>query len=229
MKIAITCPVYERAWVLPRWYKCVLAQGIKPKNIDLIFGLTDGEDETRTIIQDFQSYFGSTRIIECNDLPSFRGRDQGRFEILAHIRNRILESIESEQYDLWFSYDSDILIPDGCLKTLIKDIKSKDVDIVAPYVELMPRVPNCATRRQNSDQFWRRTPYGMFYPQGSFYEVQNGTVFAIFLAKPKVFAFRYGWHEGGEDFYWGNQMLDNGIRSWMDSRVICEHIFRRDC
>lgn len=228
MNITISCPIFEREWILPRWYKCILEQGFDCKNIDLVFGVTDGDDGTREVIREFETYFNSTTIIECNDLPSYRDRNPERFFPLAEIRNRILSVVRTQQPEYWFSYDTDIMIPGDCLKTLYTDIQREDVDIVAPWVDLVPPagIPNCATRRQNSDHFWRRKPYSMYYPKDGVYEV--GTVFAIFLASPKVYEYNYGWHQGGEDYYWGNQMIDNGIRSWMDGNTVCNHIYGRD-
>ena len=230
MRLAITCPVYSREWILPRWYKCILAQGFDPKNIDLIFGITDGEDGTREVIAKYEHYFNDTTIIDCNDLEPFGDRNPQRFYPLAEIRNRIIDLLKDRDYDYWWSYDTDILVPDDCLKTLITDLQSDDVDIVAPWVALVPSgdIPNCAHRRQLSDQFWRRKPYSQYYPKGSLYPMD--TVFAIFAAKPWIYeTFRYGWHQGGEDYYWGNQVIDGGVKSWVDGRIIGDHIYKRDC
>lgn len=195
-----------------------------------MFGYTEGDDDTRGTIEHYAKYFGNVFYIDCNDLPAFGNRNSERFYPLAEIRNRILDFIKTRKYDYWWSYDTDILVPDTCLKTLIEDLQSPDVDIVAPWVALVPtgEIPNCAHRRQNSDQFWRRKPYSQYYPKGSLYPMD--TVFAIFAAKPWIYeTFRYGWHQGGEDYYWGNQVIDGGVKSWMEGRVVCDHIYKKDC
>src|ERR1035437_6386039 len=123
MKIAIGCPVYEREWSLPRWFQCIFDQKMNPKNIDLVFAYTEGSDNTRDILEKYGQKFSSLSILDCNDLPAFKSRDTERFYPLVILRNRIFMKLRELQPDYFFSYDSDIIIPEGTLKGLLKDNK----------------------------------------------------------------------------------------------------------
>lgn len=224
MRIGVGCPIFEREWCLPRWFQCLFNQRVNPKNIDLVFAYTPGTDATMEIIEKYGSKFGSLSILDCADLPAFKERDNERFFPLVILRNRIIDKLREIQPDFYFSYDSDIIIPEGCLKTLIKDNK----DIVGPWLDLVPPglIPNCASI-EGKDGFVRRKPYALHYPQSGLYKVD--TVFAAFLMKNEVFnSCTYAWHPAGEDFGWALDVRSKGFESWMNGDIIANHLYRKD-
>ena len=223
MRLVIGAPVYNREWVLPRWFQCIADFKIQTKNTELVFAYTEGDDATLDIIKKYGDRFNACHILDCNDIKAFGDRDSERYYSLAILRNRILEKVKEIQPDYFFSYDTDILLPPETLKGLIKDKK----DVVGPWVDLVPPngIPNCVTKV--GEGFRRRKPYSQFYPQEGLYEVS--TVFAVSLITPQVFnTCSYGWHSGGEDYFWGQQCLDNGFHSWMDARFIGQHLYKKD-
>lgn len=225
MKIAIGCPIYNREWSLPRWFQCVFDQKVSLKNTDLVFAYTEGDDKTLDIINKYGQKFNSLNIIECNDIRAFGNRDSDRYYSLVILRNRIFEVLRELQPDYFFSYDSDILIPEGTLKGLIKDKK----DIVGPWVDLVPPngIPNCVTQLPNGGGFRRRKPYDQFYPQAGLYEVSS--VFAVSLMKNEVFnTCTYKWHTGGEDYGFAEEVINAGFTSWMDANFIGTHLYKKD-
>jgi hypothetical protein len=224
LNLAIGCPVYNRAWSLPRWFQCIFDQKISTKNTDLVFAYTEGEDNTKEILEKYGERFRSLNIIECNDIPAFGNRDAARFYPLVVLRNRILMKLRELQPDYYFSYDSDILLPEGTLKELVKDNK----DIVAPWValDLQGMIPNCATALPGGG-FKRYKPYEQFYPQKGLYEVS--TVFAVFLMKNPVFnTCTYKWHTGGEDFGFAQEVIKAGFTSWMHGDIVGTHLYKKD-
>lgn len=224
MKLAIGCPIYQREWCLPRWFQCIFDQKMNPKNIDLVFAYTKGTDNTEDIIIKYGKKFNSVNIIDCNDLPAFDNRDSERFYPLVILRNRIFEVLREIQPDYYFSYDSDILIPEGTIKGLLKDKK----DIVGPWLDLVPPggIPNCATMTHTGG-FKRYKPYEKFYPKQGVYEVS--TVFAVSLMENKVFnTCNYKWHKGGEDFGFAEEVIKAGFKSFVDANFIAEHLYRKD-
>lgn len=224
MKIALGCPVYCRAWSLPRWFQSVF-DNINPSTVDLIFALTDlGEDNTLELIEKYGQKFSSLTIIPCNDLPAFGNRDPERYYPLAILRNRIFDSLKELQPDYYFSWDTDILIPEGTIKALLEDRK----DIVAPYCDLVPPgdIPNCCTRSVKGG-YSRKKPYSVHYPKGTLF--QTDSVFAVQLMESKVFnACTYGWAPGGEDYFFSNEVYEKGFESWMNSRFECTHLYKKD-
>lgn len=223
MKLVIGCPVYNREWSLPRWFQCVFDQKMTLKNTDLVFAYTEGDDNTLDIIKKYGQKFNSCTIIDCNDIKAFGGRDSERYYSLVILRNRIFEVLRNLQPDYYFSYDSDILLPEGTLKGLIKDKK----DIVGPWVDLVPPngIPNCVSRIGNG--FRRRKPYAQFYPQTGLYEVD--TVFAVSLMTAPVFnTCTYKWNPGGEDYGFAEEALAAGFHSWMDANFIGTHLYKKD-
>jgi glycosyltransferase involved in cell wall biosynthesis len=224
LDIVIGAPVFERAWAIEEWFKCLENQeGFVSKDLELVFAITDGKDNTREIIENHRAKFKDIVLIDCNDVAAFGDRDNTRFFSLVILRNRIIEYLRERQPTHYFSWDTDILIPNNTLKQLIED----DKDIVAPYVDLVPpsMVPNCATKGKG-ESFVRRKPYSESYPLGEFYKVD--TCFAIFLMKNIVFnTCLYGWNSGGEDYGWGNEVIKAGFESWMDSRIIGTHFYNK--
>jgi hypothetical protein len=222
--LVIGCPIFQRAWILPEWFDCLTKQKYwKTTEMELVFAITDGEDNTREIIKNHTSLFKDITLLDCNDLPAFANRDQGRFVPLVSLRNRILEFLRERQPTHYFSYDSDIIIPNNTIQQLLKDNK----DIVGPYVDLVPPsdIPNCASKGAR-DSFMRRKPYFQWYPKDDFYPVD--TIFAVFMMKNKVFnECNYQWHSGGEDYGWGLDILEKGFESWMDSRLLGAHIYNK--
>ncbi len=223
MKISIGAPVYQREWVLDRWFASILDQELSLKNTSIIFAYTEGNDNTLDIIHKYGQKFSDCVVLECNDLPAFVDRNPKRYETLAILRNRIIDKLRELQPDYYVSWDTDILLPPGTVKGLIKDNK----DVVGPYVDLVPPqdIPNCATRK--GSDFRRIKPYTKFYPKGELFEVD--AVFAVSAMKNKVFnTCYYKSHPGGEDYGWAENLRDAGFHSWMDSRYIGKHFYRRD-
>jgi len=226
MKLAIGCPVYNREWSLPRWFQCIFNQKMDPKKIDLVFAYTEGDDNTKDVLEKYGEKFNSLNILDCNDLKAFGNRDADRYFSLVILRNRIIDKLREIQPDYYFSYDSDILLPDGTLKGLIKDKK----DIVGPWVDLVPpgEIPNCVTLLPNGGGFRRVKPYEKHYPKEGLYEVS--TVFAVFLMANPVFnTCYYKWHQGGEDYGFAEEVINAGFKSWMDANFIGTHLYKKDC
>lgn len=222
MNIVIGCPVYEREWSLPRWLQSVFKQGVKPKDITFIFGITDGVDNTRQLLEKYGKKVRDIHFIDCNDLPSFKDRSPARFYPLAEIRNRILQKVMEVNPDFYFSWDSDILLPDKALLQLIKD----DKDVVAPYVELITGIPNCVSRQANTDAFRREKPILKHYPKEGLYPVDIS--FACVLMKPVAYDIVYEHHQGGEDYGWGLNLMAAGIQCWLDGNIEGLHLFHKD-
>jgi glycosyltransferase involved in cell wall biosynthesis len=225
MKLAIGCPVYNREWSLPRWFQCVFNQKVTLKNTDLVFAYTEGDDNTLDVINKYGQKFNSLTIIDCNDLPAFGNRDTDRYYSLVILRNRIFDVLRELQPDYFFSYDSDILLPDETLKALIKDKK----DIVGPWIDLVPPngIPNCVTLLPNGGGFRRLKPYSKNYPQEGLYEVS--TVFAVSLMANPVFnTCTYMHHPGGEDYGFAINVINAGFKSYMNANYIGTHLYKRD-
>jgi hypothetical protein len=225
MKLAIGCPVYNREWSLPRWFQCIFDQKIDPKKTDLVFAYTKGDDDTEGVIKKYGEKFNSINIINCNDVKAFGDRDCDRYYSLVILRNRIFDVLRDIQPDYYFSYDSDILLPEGTLKTLLKNKK----DIVGPWVDLVPPrgIPNCVTLLPNGGGFKRLKPYDKHYPKSGLYEIS--TVFAVSLMRNEVFnTCYYKWHSGGEDYGFAEEVIEAGFKSWMNADYIGTHLYKKD-
>jgi hypothetical protein len=224
MKLFLGCPIYQREWSIPRWFDSIFKQGINPKQTGLVFGYSPGNDNTLGLIEKYGSKFESLTVIDCSDVPAFSDRDTKRWYTLAIIRNRILDVLRQQQPDYYMSWDSDILLPEGTLKALIKDKK----DMVSPYVDLCPPagIPNTCTLTPAAG-FRRLQPYSKYYPKGQLYQVDS--IFAVFLMENKVFnKCTYGYMNGGEDYYWSLEAKKAGFESWMDSRFEAVHLYHKD-
>jgi hypothetical protein len=220
--IVIGTPVYEREWILNEWYQSIIDQDYQG-DITLIFGLSSGEDETEEIIDEMAFKF-DTVCLNCDDLPKFKDRASGRFEVLAKIRNRILCEVRDLKPDFFLSWDTDIILPPDSLRKLIE----ADKDMIGPWVGLSPKgdIPNCGHWDERGQIFRRKLPITTEYPQQGLTQVD--TVFACSLMKPVVYnSCYYGYHRGGEDYFFGLEMMRRGLESWLCGDIVGIHHYNK--
>ncbi len=137
--VMVGCPIYNRAWILPRWLDA-LAQQTAAAEIALAFCHTEGNDGTERIIaaEKLKSRF---RYV---DVYNFTGGVEGgkehnwtdldRLNTIAAKRNRLLDMARHSDAEFYLSLDSDVLVPDGGLQTLLDTIKTLGFDAVCPKV-----------------------------------------------------------------------------------------------
>lgn len=232
MRILVGCPVYERAWILPKWFESVQvlrAYG----DLSFVFAYTPSEDNTLELLTNAP---GPVSILYHTDGVHSIERNWGtpRIRTMADMRNRLLDFAAETQPDIYFSLDSDVLLPQslslrGIFGKLHKVGEGGDVpfmggvwDAFAPLVYLGPGdvtnaftgIPGRPLHRVRDTSLVR----------------QVTVICAAKLMRPAIFSdprVRYDLDGRGEDFAWSLAAIKSGYKlGWMPE-VKCKHIMER--
>lgn len=196
----VGCPIYNRAWILPRWLEYTRST-LEPHG--WIFVYTPGDDDTYPILKDWSKKH-HVRILVHESGTHGTGRDwtnPARIETLAEMRNRLLDAA-AEEDDLFMSLDSDVIPCSGSFRQhLIMD----SWDIVGPTVAL-------ATDRTIINAFRGRRPDGYVVRAKPGHHGQVDVLCAAKYMVPEVVrTVRYGYHPRGEDFYFAAEAKKMGF------------------
>lgn len=220
MKLAVGCPIYERAWILPTWLKH-LEPWSEHVDLTLVFVYTPGTDATRDLIEEVD--FAETSVVTMESGFHSTQRNWGnprRIETLAMLRNRLLAQVTSLSPDLFLSLDSDIL---ACswdeFQTLIEDLGHYDA--VAPLVMLSKHgtISNAFYDAPRRPRRRVKNFYDMVMPVD--------VICAAKLMHRGLFSdmsVMYGVHVAGEDIFWSNSAVEHGYSLALDPRVKMKHI-----
>ena len=132
MKLVVGCPVHERGWILPAWLEHLRDW---KADIELVFVVTPGEDETVDIIDNIT--WAPVHTFEMLEGTHGTERDWGnkdRLDTLVACREALRREAAVLEPDLFFSVDSDILVQGGSLPKLLYALA--DYDAVSPLVYL---------------------------------------------------------------------------------------------
>lgn len=128
MKVLIGTPTHQaKDYVLEKWVANV-KHLTKQTPADIL--LVDNSP-TSKYVRKIESYCQKHRVknfrIDYLKLPA----EQKVFERVARCREAIRQEVLNRQYDAWFSWECDQLVPLNTLKDLLKMMSASDMDIVA--------------------------------------------------------------------------------------------------
>jgi hypothetical protein len=219
-KILVAAPFKDRAWAVPYWYDGILAQEI---DVTVLALLSASEDETETALKE-------RNVVIVNDERPGRkaievaGHHWGSIETyhyMATLRNQLLDIADG--YDYFFSLDSDIVLPPGVLKTMLRAIKQYP-GVHAPAVNMAingvawntmswvnPHVPSLAHRTQK-------------HPSGGKVDV---VMAAMLLDAEAIEVCSWAQHSQGEDVGFCLTAEQHGVKRYWHDNLRCEHMMRR--
>ena len=186
----IGCPVYNRGWILHRWFKA--AQVLEPDGF--VFAYTPSDDDTLEILQHWQKRADVTILVydEGTHGTTREWNNRERIETLATARNLILDRVADTGQD-YMSLDSDIiLMGDSFILHLT------EWDAVSPTVSL-------ATDRTIINAFTHRRPDGWTVRAQPGWHGSVDVLCAAILMRAELVqdsGVRYSYHARGEDFAW---------------------------
>ena len=130
-RLVVGCPVYERGWVIGRWFDRLRGWPID----DFIFCYTPSTDKTFELLEWGADRVGADlSVLYHRDGKHGTDRDWGdeeRLRTLATMRNRLLEQARKLGADYYLSLDSDILASNYTSSMyLFEDLRQYDA--VAP-------------------------------------------------------------------------------------------------
>jgi glycosyltransferase involved in cell wall biosynthesis len=136
-KVVVCTPIFERAWILPKWLDALEAQ---KADVDLViyFCLTQGTDATEDMIQRAASRFNIRVFMHPKGDKEDHSRDwtdAERVRVIADKRNTLIAQFrQNPEGDYLLMLDSDVLVPPGGIMKMIETAKFDGFDAVCPKV-----------------------------------------------------------------------------------------------
>jgi GT2 family glycosyltransferase len=224
LKIAIGCPVRNRAWVLPGYLKALDAIDYPDKQY--IFYENDSTDISADILRDFIHEHPNTwaeSIYNVSKPEHTRaGYSANNYGHLANIRNHFIDMFLCGDADYLLSIDSDIIVPPDTIAKLLPLADNKTIVGAAisniPGRDLDGHVPGNFMISQG-DTIIHPPEYPITGTVGV------DVVGAVYLMPRKVLedGVRYGAHWQGEDVAFCQQAKDKGYKLLVNMDCRPEH------
>lgn len=141
MKILIGAPIHEsKDYAMARWLKNVTQLTRKTPADLFMVDNSPGLSYVEQVRSYCQQYGITNYQIKHLELPP----DQEKFERLARCREVIRQAILIGDYDAWFSWENDQIIPVNALDKLVAIAKSGNFSIVSHnnWTRQIPNLPN---------------------------------------------------------------------------------------
>jgi hypothetical protein len=232
--VTLGCPVANREWVLPEWFRAIERQTVRPSRCVFVHGGALGDPTWEAILA--WSDRAQIPVSIFHDLtPPHHRSDRERFATLARLRNELLKMAldddwRAQQCEVFVSLDSDILLgPDDAIERMIAAL---DVcDIAAPRLSLSPHPngvaynagllvePMTEHQHQRGHEPWVRVA-----PERPF-QIIDVPMGAWAARREVIESCRYAWHESGEDIAFGLDLDRHGFNALWLTEVECVHVW----
>lgn len=214
----VGCPVYKRAWALPRWFEhlgeaCELA-GVEPVYVFIV----DPDDEETIECISAQDGAGYVYAVAGPNMDA-RNWGKDRFEWMVKLRNELLGVVRLVEPRLFLSLDSDIMLHRDALKNMMETIESCDAVGGKTYM----------TENGTAFPSWANIGKGIGkglirYEADGQFSVQ--AIMAIKLMSPRAYNIDYQFHPHGEDIGWSIACREAGLKLMWDGRVASKHVMK---
>lgn len=230
MKIAVGCPIRDRAWIVNEWIDHVRVAfdvaGLKPYWVFAIGIGPEGDDGTAKLATNlFKTENGMWTIIHEPKTKPGRHWSEQRYEHLAEYRNRLLGIVQAIQPDYFWSLDSDILAHPVALTTLLETIQAEHkmggeelrFDAVGgkTYLSRTSRHITTWANIAYSGGLQRQDQEGVF---------RCDVLMAIKLMSPAAYNIPYKSSKFGEDIGWSENCRSAGLKLGWDGRIASKHV-----
>lgn len=234
MQVAVGCPVRNRAWIFPKWEEHIRAAFAKADLEPIwIFAIgigPNGDDGTQALVTDiFKTGRGLwTEIAE----PQIRDRrhwDKERYEQMVNCRNRLLELVQIAQPDYFLSIDSDILLHEDGLLTLLDTISTPRT--IRGYETKFDAVGGktfLSTSNADITTYANLTRHGSLSRKDSSGVFPVDVLMAVKLMSPAAYYVPYAYNQFGEDIGWSLNCTNSGLALGWDGRVVSKHVMEKE-
>lgn len=217
--VVVGCPVYERAWVLEKWFSAV--ESWTDVTVEYVFAYTPSKDETYAWLTEHTDH-----IYEVTEGAHGKERDWAnpeRIRTLANMRNLLLDKVADMEFDFYFSLDSDIIVPPDTFNPIYGHMRHMERGAISPTVQLAKdhSIINAFVRRR--DGYFTRMKPG--------YEGRVDVIAAAKLMCAEMVrdpAVRYDYHPLGEDFAWSNAATKAGYPLYLSREKAKHYMDRRE-
>lgn len=247
-KILISCPISNRAFILPYYLQSILKLDYNKKLIDIYWIINNSKDNSLSLLSQFKEKYKNEynsiniEIYNNKKLPKDERIDVIRekyiYNWLSELRNKILDKCVKLSCDYLLSSDSDILLKPCTLKRLIEN--NKDICSCLIYNGYLFDGIDKAYKHTNMlkkniyNQYVHITNYKTKFP----FKNPKGTLVdldfsgASMLIKKKVCQnknIRFGYHKQGEDEVFFRTAINNGFKAYGDISLYQNHIMSPEC
>lgn len=219
MKIAVGCPVANRAWSLSAWFQHVdAAFSVVDLTPTFVFVLGDSEDDTEDVLH------GLLRgrrhvVVKSKELPASgakRDWSESRYHFMVGVRNKLLDAVQRLAPEYFLSLDSDILLHPDAVGSLLR--AGQDSWAVGGKLYMTPPpslyAPSFAKFKKDGGLL-RGDAHGI---------MPVDVIMAMKLMTADAYHVPYEFHPFGEDIGWSKAVkAAGGILLW-DGRVCSKHI-----
>lgn len=233
-RILIGAPVYKRAWIMDDWFDCIAAQYGK-FDLGFVFEMEPDDSDTLDVIQsrvrDFDPWLFRVSTKKRGSIEhsgNSRHWNLQRYEMMAQMRNDLLEVARETEPDRYFSLDSDILLEDR--ETMKKLFKATSRDAIAdaanPLMFMTPSTnvaPSFMTWNEFRPDHAHRADISIGQPR-----VVDVIMAAKMMNKKAYYNANYYAHRQGEDIGWSDNCRTHGIKLACLTNVYAVHIMSQD-
>jgi hypothetical protein len=214
-KLLIGCPVTDRNWILPTWFKYAQdACDVAGVDAQYVFLVPEDDEETIDCISEH-----SNATIALGTQQAYPGDHKwsgARYENMVSLRNELLSWVRIKHPDYFFSLDSDILLHPHAIRNLLEDMEDYDYWAVGSKCYLSRtsvKFPNAGTWVGRG--FRRANTRGVS---------KVGVIMAAKMMGPDAYNTDYQYHSMGEDLGWSRAVIEAGGTLGFDGRVTNKHI-----
>lgn len=219
MQIVVGCPVHDRGWILERHLQSLMKM-LVPEDVELnfLYVLDHCEDNSREILERYHVSY----LTYQDQTPHYsRHRyDPSSYGHMADVRNYLIDAVLQTEADYFLSVDSDILVPQDALNTLLEDDKDIVSMILCNQPGNLPRPAHNVMREGPSGNM----VHIFDYPKDQLFSCD--LTGACYLIKRQVLdaGVRYAQNPQGEDIPFCRTAKRLGFEIWCDSRVKPIHV-----
>lgn len=227
MELTIGAPVFERAWILGKWFRHLseqeMPEGLGLQDVTIILNDGGSGDGTLDIIDAWRDRVPwKVEVIDSSHIDDHDARrawSAARYETMATLRNMILERVREIDPDYHWSHDTDILAPSETLQTLLQGQERFDGTAPTVYMTKRSKMHPNSMRWIHGDRARRMIP-----EEGGDDFWRVGVAFASILMNRDLYAVDYAAHDQGEDIGWGLKVREAGLTIGVHPDCKCKHV-----
>lgn len=234
MKLIISCPIYERAWILKTWFSAIEKQTFPLEDIGFVFVVVKRDEETVNCLYEWHSEHPEVSVFDViydtdqihrSHPEGTRQWNYAKYATMVSLRNLILQQVRAHEPDRLFSLDSDVILESP---TTIEELFTitETHDAVAPLMYMTPEgtaFPDVMTWQNDpGSKAFRNIPY----PIGELFQA-DVIMAAKMMSKNVYMNVNYSFHRQGEDLGFCCNGTQQGFSFYNASYIYVAHIMNQ--
>lgn len=222
-QIAIGCPLWHREWLIERWWCYVeaacMAADVEPRYAFLI---DQRDTEDLRLVNKLALHYGRTMdcviVDEKQDREDERVWNARRYEHMVWVRNQLLDLVRRIGADYFLSLDSDILLHQEALRSLLENIDGFDAMGGRCYMTSHGNI---------APSYALHAGWGGLLRPDETNVLPVDVIMGIKLMRPSAYNINYEFHPYGEDIGWSINCTSKGLKLGWDGTYLSKHVVER--